>query len=242
MTISPPTKRTPLYATVEQLQAEFIEQAGWQIANRFADPETELEAAQHRLALADCSAIGKIMVQGQGAESRLQSLWAVPLLNLGRGLALADKQVYRLRADRYLITTPPDRTEETVETLTAAAPNGAELLTVTDITHGRSELWLLGPAGRTLLNRLCGLDLQAAVFPNLTAKSSSVAKTTQLIIRHDLDNRHAWGDLLAYRLIGAASLGPYLWQTIMAAGADLGISPLGAAALDSLGWPAGGER
>ena len=57
------------------------------------------------------------------------------------------------------------------------------------------------------------------------AKQSSVAKTTQLIIRRDL------GEQPAYALIGGRSLAAYLWQTIMEAGQDLDIQPVGNAVL-----------
>ncbi|MCP5095608.1 MAG: hypothetical protein GY943_08660, partial [Chloroflexi bacterium] len=64
-------------------------------------------------------------------------------------------------------------------------------------------------------------------FPNGMAKQSSVAKTTQIIIRRDL------GNMPAYALIGGRSLAVYLWQTILEAGQDLGIQPVGLEALSS---------
>jgi heterotetrameric sarcosine oxidase gamma subunit len=94
------------------------------------------------------------------------------------------------------------------------------------MTHGRAELRLIGPASAELLSRLCGLDFHPSAFPNLTARQSSLAKTTQLIIREDI------GALPAYSLVGARSLGAYLWLAIMQAGRDLDIGPLGQAALD----------
>ena len=50
---------------------------------------------------------------------------------------------------------------------------------------------------------------------------TSVAKTHQLIIRADV------ADLPAYRLIGGRDLGAYVWDTLMEAGRDLQLSPIG---------------
>ena len=114
---------------------------------------------------------------------------------------------------------------ETAVTLTNQAANSYNLITVTDVTHGSAELWLIGPNSAELLSRLCGLDFHDSQFPSGTAKQSSVAKTTQLIIRRDL------GEQPAYALIGGRSLAAYLWQTIMEAGQDLDIQPVGNAVL-----------
>ena len=61
-----------------------------------------------------------------------------------------------------------------------------------------------------------------------TAKQSSLAKTTQLIIRRDI------GELPAFSIIGAQSLGPYVWDTVMEAGREFGLVPIGLSVLDML--------
>ena len=87
---------------------------------------------------------------------------------------------------------------------------------------------MIGPASQELLSKVCGLDFHPSVFPNETAKQSSLAKTTQLIIRRDI------GKLPAFSIIGAQSLGPYVWDTPMEAGREFGIVPIGRAALAAL--------
>ena len=94
---------------------------------------------------------------------------------------------------------------------------------MTDVTHGRAQFRLTGPGTVDLLSRLCALDFDDSRFPDGTARQTSVAKTTQLVIRDDLHE----GTGPSYRLIGARSLAAYLWQTILEAGRDLGVRPLG---------------
>jgi heterotetrameric sarcosine oxidase gamma subunit len=223
-----PIKHTPLHPTAQSLNARFVDLNGWQVAEGFDDLDAELAAARQRVVLADQSARGKIQIEGLVAGAIMQTIWSGPQLAVGQGAEMESGQIYRLRADQYFISTPPGAEEETLQALTVVTQSVDDLITVTDLTHGRAELYLLGPAGAELLSRLCGLDFHPSVFPNLAAKSSSVAKTTQLIIRRDQ------AGLPGYRLIGAASLGAYVWETIFQAGQDLGVIPIGQTALDSL--------
>ena len=78
------------------------------------------------------------------------------------------------------------------------------------------------------------MDLHPKAFPNNSAKQSSVAKTSQLIIRSDRVSASGATTVTAYTLIGARSLAAYLWETVLEAGRDLGIAPIGQAALEQL--------
>ena len=51
----------------------------------------------------------------------------------------------------------------------------------------------------------------------------------QLIIRRDID------ELPAFSIIGAQSLGPYVWDTMMESSREFGVVPIGRAALAALG-------
>jgi heterotetrameric sarcosine oxidase gamma subunit len=221
-------KLTPIYDAAQGVKACFIERAGWQLPEVFTSVEEELRAARQSVVLADVSGKGKISVQGREAEAVLGQVWPLPPLAIGQGTAVPEGRVYRLRADLFFVSTPPGAESDVLLRLTAAGHTAGDLVTVTDMTHGRAELRHIGPASAELLSRLCGLDFHPSAFPNLTARQSSLAKTTQLIIREDI------GALPAYSLVGARSLGAYLWLAIMQAGRDLGIGPLGQAALDRL--------
>lgn len=219
-----PVKLSPIHQTAVKWQAQFEVAAGWQVAQRYQSVEAETAAAHHSVALADASANGKISVQGEQVGTMLQA----GELAIGAGQTADFGHLYCLRANLFFVSTPPGAEITAMQSLTAAAQSRSALITVTDMTHGRAELLLVGPAAAELLGRLCGLDFHPSAFPNDTAKQSSVAKTTQLVIRRDV------GDLPAYALIGARSLADYLWKTILQAGRDLGIEPVGQAALNRL--------
>jgi sarcosine oxidase subunit alpha len=137
------------------------------------------------------------------------------------------RYIFRLRTDQFFVSTTAGEAEGVTAELTAAR-SAEGLVTVTDVTHGRSQLLVIGPKAAELLGRLCGLDFHDGRFPNLSARQSSVAKTRQLILRQDI------GSLPAYALIGSRSLAAYLWETTLEAGRDLAVLPIGQETIDGL--------
>lgn len=228
-----PIKLTPVHVVAREIGANFVDLAGWQVPQVFTTAEEEVTVAKKSVALADGSASGKIVVEGQGAEALLQAAWAKPSLATGQGIVVDAKHVYRLRDDQYFIHLDPGKEDEALQSLTGGLEGSDELVTVTDITHGRADLLLIGPQCTELLSRLCSLDFHPSQFPDLSAKQSSLAKTRQLILRHDLKPPDG-SQILAFSLIGARSLATYLWQTILEAGHDLDLAPIGWSALERL--------
>ena len=219
-----PVKLTPLHSTAQRLSARFTEQRGWRIPEVYTTQEVEIAAARERLVLADETLNGKLLLEGDQAESVLMDTFDLGSLKINEGR----DGIYRLRNDLFFISTPPGREVRTQRKLTTTLKTSEQFVTVTDITHGRAEIRVIGPDSQELLSKVCGLDFQPSAFPNETAKQSSLAKTTQLIIRRDI------GELSAFSIIGAQSLGPYVWDTLMEAGKEFGVVPIGRTALAAL--------
>ena len=216
-----PIKLTPLQSTVQRLGATFTEQRGWRIPDVYTNPEAEITTARERLALADETPNGKLLLEGDQVESVLMEVFDLGSLKINEGRG----GIYRLRNDLFFISTTPGREVRAQKKLATALKASAQFVTVTDITHGRAEIRVIGPHSQKLLSKVCGLDFRPSAFPNETAKQSSLAKTTQLIIRCDI------GELLAFSIIGVQSLAPYVWDTMMEAGREFGVAPIGRAAL-----------
>lgn len=221
-----PVKLSPIHQAEEKWQGQFEAMAGWRVAQLFRSVEAETAVALAAVALCDQSHNGKIRVEGQTAGQLLQA----ETLAVSDGKQTPYGHVYRLRRDLFFVHHAVEGVEETAVALCQHAQTVTGLITVTDVTHGNAELWLVGPRSAELLSRLCGLDFHDSRFPNHTARQSSVAKTTQLIIRRDLPDQAGLQTVPAYAMIGARSFGMYLWQTILQAGHDLGIEPIGWAA------------
>lgn len=235
--VQSPMKVSPIYDASRELGAQFTDRGGWQVPAQFSGIEDEQAVARRAVALADNSVSGKIMVEGRAVESVLRATWALPRLATGQGAVIDSMRVYRLREDQFFVHLDPGAEDAAMKAAHDAMVRQNESAAVTDVTHGLADLRLIGPRCTELLSRLCSLDFHPSQFPDLSARQSSVAKTRQLILRHDLETETG-GAIPAYSLIGARSLAIYLWQTIREAGQDLELGLIGQLALEAL---AGGD-
>ncbi|MEZ4513155.1 MAG: sarcosine oxidase subunit gamma family protein [Chloroflexota bacterium] len=223
------TKLTPLYHLARQKGARMVTVGRWQVAADFGDVTAESRVCRTAVGLADFSHWGRLIIEGKAAMELLQGELGVEALGIGGGTAVSPTtHLYRLRPDRFLLNTAAGEEQPLLATLNRAASQADSLISVGDSSHGLAQLLLVGPHAARLLSRLCGLNFHDAAFPTLTAKQSSVGKTTQTILRHD------FGSTPAYSLLGAASLAVYLWGVVLEAGADLGVRVVGETAVSRL--------
>ncbi len=226
MSASTAVKRTPLHDRAQQLEAQFAEDRGWQVPEVYTTVEAEAAAAREGVVLADETANGKLLVEGQEAEAVILEVFGISGLAVGDGTSVEPDRVYRLRSDLFFVA--PSDEDAALKRLQASAEASERFVTVTDVTHGRSEIRVIGPASSALMRKVCGLDFHPEAFPDGAARQSSVARTAQLMIRRDM------GELPAFSVIGARSLGAYLWEVLMEAGEEWRIVPIGRAAVSVL--------
>ena len=222
-------KQTSLYATANNLNAQFTVQAGWQVPNVYSSVQDELQIAQRKVGVADMSQVDKIQVEGDEAAAVLTAALGIPELAIGQVHELSETvAVSRLRRDLFLLIVMAGLGNDTTAQLRDAVAAQESLVTISNLTHGRSVIAVFGPYGDELMSKLSGIDFHEQEFPNMTVKQSSVAKTRQTIIRHDTNGTQT------YLLVGGRSLAPYLWGVIMEAGAEYGVAAVGTAAIQAL--------
>ena len=240
-----PWYATPLHGRWQTMDAHLTEVGGWRVPERFGDGAEEARAAREGVVLGDETPRAKLLVQGEGAGPAVSAATGLTEPRMGEeaaGVVAAATgspaprlgevsgnpvAVCRLRPDLLLVGAGPGEGEEVLKALEAAAET-AGLVTVTDVTHGRFEYRIVGPKAPRLLSKVCGLDFDTAAFPDRRARETSLARVKALVVRADA------GELPAYRVLGGRALGAYVWDILMEAGAELGIAPIGAAALREL--------
>jgi len=228
-----PVKVTPMHERHTALRATLTDMGAWKRPLVYSSVEEECRAVHEAVAVIDVSTLGKIEMKGRDAGAFLD--WLHPNrfsdLQPGRvryrilcddaGIILDDGTVARLGDERFLVTTTTggiDAVEQGFEWWLAGADRCAH---VANVTGALGAINVAGPRARDLLGRLTDLDLSPAAFPYLGAREGHVAGVPSVLLRIGFVGE------LGYEVHFPADYGPYLWDTVLAAGAPLGIRPFG---------------
>lgn len=179
--------------------------------------------AQAPVLVSDRSALAKVLVRGPDAV--LAGALGTSFGRVARG---QDRLVVGSGPDEWLVLGRPGTGGELVDELNVLAHSITDnRVTVLDLTHGRALVRLKGCSARDLLRRLTALDLNDRFVPDGAALRTSVARVVTDILRDDLN------DAPSYLLHCERSSGRYLQESLLEAGASLGVA-VGAPAP---GWP-----
>ncbi len=250
-------RRTPLHETWERAGAYFAVSAGWEYPEWFSptgvNPPvpwtwdrgywTPWIAEEHRtvrenVGVMDMTLMSKFLVQGPHAADILDRLSANAVVgDIGRvtytqwcnerGGIEADLTVTRLAEDRFMVVVS-DVSHRRVERMILEELRTGEFATVTDITSGFVILSVQGPKSRELLTRVSPDDLSNDGFPYLSAREIEVGYSRVLAIRVTYVGE------LGYELYVPSDQAVSVWETLAAAGGDLGLRPVGLGALHGL--------
>ena len=255
-----PFRRSPLYHLLRDAGACFGSKLGWERPNFFAPSPAEAHidygwghqnwhawvAQEHRacrenVAVFDMSSFAKLLVKGRDAQSVLQSLVGndVPtepdrtvytgLFN-SRGGYESDFTITCLASDEYLIVTGSGqavRDRDVIErALLARAPRPH--CEVVDITTSLAVLAVMGPRARELLQRVSTARLDNAAFPFGASRQIDLGYATVRATRITYVGELGW------ELYVPVEFAVGVFESLNAAGADLGLRHAGYYAIDSL--------
>jgi 4-methylaminobutanoate oxidase (formaldehyde-forming) len=255
-----PLRTSPLYDTLQARGAEFGSKNGWERANYFRPPgvqapahtlgtpgwlpwvQAEQQATREAVALYDQSSFSKLMLHGRDALAVLQRLCAnemamavnqmvyTPMLN-GRGGFESDLTVIRQSDDRqgerYLIVTGSAQSVRDVDWISRHI-GAQEHAVLTDISPMYSVLSVMGPRARELLARVSPDDLSPE------ALKFSWSRVIDLGFARVRAARMAYVGGPGFELYVPVEMTRHVYQTLMEAGADLGLRDAGYFALDAL--------
>jgi 4-methylaminobutanoate oxidase (formaldehyde-forming) len=249
-------RRSPFHERLKALGACHGEVAGWERPNWYAKPgeepryrysfgrqnwfancAAECRAVREAVGLLDQTSFAKFMVTGPDAEALLQRLSANDVGTVGRatytqwlnakGGIVADLTVTRLAEDRFMVVTAAASAVHDLAWLRRNAGEGARV-GIEDVTGRFAVLGVMGPRSRELLARLTPADLGNAAFPFGAARWIEVTAARVLAIRISYVGELGW-ELYIPTEFAAGVL-----EAVLAAGADLGVKPVGMHAMDSL--------
>jgi len=248
-------RRSPFHAQLLEQGAVMGEAGGWERANWFAKdgqtPEYEYSwkrqnwfdnaAAEHKavrenVGMYDMSSFGKLRVEGPDAEAFLNHVCganlSVPVgkivytqfLNTRGGIE-ADVTVTRLSETAYLVVTPA-MTRLADETRLRRHV-GDRRVVITDVTAGEGVLAVMGPKSRELLNKVSPADFSNAVNPFGTAQEIEIGMG--LARAH----RVSYVGELGWEIYVSAEMAGHVFETLMEAGQDVGLTLCGMHMMDS---------
>ena len=199
--MSEPVARSPIAPPPPVLVLE-----GWEVSGR---------RATAGLTLTDCTPLAKVQVRAP-IGGRAAAELAVPFGRVARdqaGTLVAGSGP----GEWLLLAAPGEGPALTARATGLAARCPGELVTATDITHGRALIRLNGSRGADVLAKVCGIDTGEDMTPDGTAFRTSMAAVATDVIRDDT------GGERSYLLHCERSSGAYLFGALLTAGGEFGI-------------------
>ena len=229
-----PLKRTPLYEAHVKAGARMVPFGGWEMPVQYAGIVEEHRTVRTAVGLFDVSHMGEFEVDGPQALPALQSLTTndVSVLDIGQvqysalcypdGGIVDDLTVYRLGAERYMLTVNAGNIDKDWEWVT---------------THGAGARWrnvsaetaliaVQGPKAEALVGALADRDVRDIGYYRFVHGVVGGA--------HTLISRTGYTGEDGFELYVAAADGTRLWNALLDAGRAHGVAPIGLGARDTL--------
>lgn len=218
--------RTPMERNHAAAGAEFEDRDGWRVADYPTNGEAPAWAA-------DISHHGKIDVRGPHAEIDRLSAG----LELGKASHVDGVWTLRLSPSHAVVLCPFSR----VEQLRTRIASEAEAICATDMTCGWAGVMLGGERVRDVFMRSSSLDVRPHRFPAGACMAGSVMRCGSIILNDPVNG----SAIDRFRETSASDadvesrlwvlcgweFGEYMWESLLDAGAMLGIIPVSAAAV-----------
>lgn len=218
-----PYTTSPLETKHRRSGVDFVDRAGWRMADHYTAPESEFAAVQQGVGLMDLSPNGKLALKGSSLPEFLERAFGIDRYAVGNltQVEYAGKAIHlaALTAEEVLLLTPLGQEGPLMDFINQKL--GEFFVSFVDRTGGLGGLLLAGPRSRPVMSKLCALSFHPHDFPNCHVAQTSFAKVRATILRRDLRS------LPAFELYFDRSYAEYLWDTLLDAGREFSLQPLG---------------
>jgi sarcosine oxidase subunit alpha len=239
-----PVRRSPMHDWHVAHGAVPMVAGAWIRPEHYGDPVAEAYTVRERVGVIDVTPLGKLDLRGPDVPRLLEQVYVNKWskLAIGRvrygamcaedGVVLDDGVTGRLGEHRYLMTTTSSgaaRVWEWLESWLQTERPGWRVH-VTPVTTAYASMNVAGPRARQLLRRLVdGVDLDPEAFGYMHVRTGRVAGVDGCVMW-----RIGFTGELSYELHVPSGHGLHVWTSVLAAGADLGITPFGVEAQRTL--------
>ena len=215
-----------------------VEKWSFRRSNYFEHVGRECRAVHEGVGLQDMSAFAKIIVEGPGARTWLESIFANSIPKTRGRIALchlltrhggvrAEFTVYESAPGAFYLVSAGALERHDHDTLHKLRPADGSV-TLRPVTEANGVLVLAGPRSRDVLQSLTDTDLSNAAFPWLSGQAITVGHVGTDALRVNFVGELGWE---LHHPIGMQNA---LFDLLMAAGKTAGIRPFGIKAMSSL--------
>jgi dimethylglycine dehydrogenase len=249
-----PLRTAPIYERVKAAGAQFGAIAGlevplwyapagvrdafsWHRSTDFATVGEEVRAVRERVGLIDTTGFAKYSITGPGARAWLDRLLACALPRPGRmtlapmlkedGRLIGDFTLANAGSEGYFLIGSGAAEEYHRRWFQQQLPAEASV-TLTSHATILTGLAIAGPRARELLARVTRVDVSPSAFRFMDVRRIPIGLASALV------GRVSYTGDLGYELWCDPGYQSHLFDTLMSAGADLGIRLFGSRALNSL--------
>ena len=232
-----PVRYSPMQSWHEAHGAAPLVAGAWIRPDHYGDPAAEARNVRERVGLIDVTPIGKLDLRGPDVTRLLNMLYVNKWsrLEIGRvrygvmcaedGVVLDDGVTGRLGEHHYLMST----TSSGAATVWEWAENWLQTehpdwaVHVTPVTTAYASMNVAGPQARRLMQRVTeDVDLSNEAFGYMHVRTGRIAGVDGCVLW-----RIGFTGELSYELHVPAGYGLHAWETLLAAGADLGAAAFG---------------
>ncbi len=239
-----PRRYTAMHSCHVARQAEFEPVGQWLRPWYFPTGGEDLHAAVRReclaarrsVAMMDASTLGKIDIRGRDVREFLNRVYANAWTQLApgkcryglmldeNGMVFDDGVTACIADDHFLMTTTTGGAARVLTWLEKWHQTEWPELDVymTSVTDHWATAAVVGPKSRQVLAKLCtDIDLSPAAFKFMDWREATVAGVAARVFRISFSGE------LAFEVNVDASYGHHVWEALMAAGREFGITPYG---------------
>jgi len=231
-----PTRYSPMHDWHVAHGAHPLVAGAWIRPEHYGDPMAEVRAVRDSVGIIDVTPIGKLDLRGPDVPKLLELLYVNKWQKLAEGrvrygvMCAEDGVVFddgvtgHLGPDHYLMSTTSSGAAtvwEWVENWLQTTHPDWQVHCV-PVTTSYASINCAGPNSRELLSRLTDLDLDPEAFGYMNVRTATVAGVPDVVVW-----RIGFTGELSYELHVPASYGQHVWDALMSAGADLGVTPFG---------------
>jgi aminomethyltransferase len=232
LTANSTLKRTPLYDRHVALGGRMVDFGGWEMPQQYTSIRDEHLAVRRAAGLFDVSHMGRVRIEGAGAEAYLQRLLTNDVASVEPGHAvysqmckedggtIDDLVVYRESKDRFLVVVNASNRDKDVGWMKHHLPSD---VTLADHTSDLGLIALQGPRASEVLPA----DEDTDDIPYFGFRRGKVAGVEAIISRTGYTGEDGFELFLASDRLG------HVWDAILEAGKSAGVLPAGLGARDA---------